>query len=179
MGGFMYNGFGAADSYYPIKSVGKFYCNACNKEQEFSVMELKRKIRVLYIPTLTINSKFAVACNKCKNGYYIDDNQKNGLLYGRAIVKNISENGPNIVFIEENDNYNIVSTNSEPIAEITPEWIVEPEPQPRPNSQPNLQPNPQPINQPIVTSTTKKCPNCGFNYVGDPEICVMCGEKLK
>ncbi len=85
MAGFTFNGCGASDSYYPIKYIGDFNCPCCgNTMQKFSLMELRMKIRVFFIPTVTVNTKYAVACNKCKNGYYVDETQKNNILSGRV-----------------------------------------------------------------------------------------------
>ncbi|MBR1763042.1 MAG: hypothetical protein IJ731_06715 [Eubacterium sp.] len=111
MGGFTVNGFGAADSYYQMKSVGHFYCNCCNREQEFFVMELKRKVKVLYIPTVSLYSKYAVVCNKCKNGYYIEENVKDDIMYGRATVIGYDENGPKIKQIEQVEHNKTVTIN--------------------------------------------------------------------
>lgn len=84
MGGFTINGCGAADSFYPIKELGEFYCPECRQKRQMCLMEVKRKIKVLYIPTVSINTKYAVGCRFCENGYYISDQQKEDLLYGRA-----------------------------------------------------------------------------------------------
>lgn len=84
MGGFTINGCGAADSFYPIKELGEFYCPECRQKRQMCLMEVKRKIKVLYIPTVSINTKYAVGCRSCENGYYISDQQKDDLIYGRA-----------------------------------------------------------------------------------------------
>ncbi len=83
MAGFTYNGFGAADSYYPLKSIGTFYCPHCRKERSFALMELRMKVRLLYIPTVTVNTKYAIVCEKCKEGYYVEESVKNDILAGR------------------------------------------------------------------------------------------------
>lgn len=208
MGGFTINGFGAADSYYPLKSVGIFYCKCCRKEQEFSVMELKRKIKVLYIPTVSLYSKYAIACNKCKNGHYIEENVKDDILYGRSTVIGYDENGPKIQQIALDSNY--VSTSAavpsvqESEAELNYDSNIETaEPDPVISKQVHIEPaQPENVSKEIVDkssaesndksnftqvkktieptsfSSTKKCPHCGFSYVGEPKICVICGEKL-
>ena len=98
MGGFMINGIGAADSYYPITNVGTFYCKDCRKEQAFQLMELKMKIRILYIPTVSINTKYAVVCPKCKTGYYVEEQVKNNIVDGKTKV-NVTSDG--LEFIEK------------------------------------------------------------------------------
>lgn len=50
-------------------------------------MEVKRKVKVLYIPTFSLNTKYAVACNRCKTGYYVDDSIRDELLYGRMSIE--------------------------------------------------------------------------------------------
>lgn len=215
MGGFTVNGFGAADSYYPLKSVGQFYCKACRKEQEFSVMELKRKIKVLYIPTVSLYSKYAVACNKCKSGHYIEENVKDDILYGRSAVIGYDENGPIIQQIALENNY--VSAVDAPSVQKSetelnynnnvktpePAPVITSEPTPVISEQVHTEPA-HPVNvsneivnklstesndksnfakvkksfEPTNISSTKKCPHCGFSYVGEPKVCVLCGEKL-
>jgi len=66
MGGFMINGIGAADSFKPIQDLGEYYCNYCKKNRIFSLMAIKRKIRVVYIPTLTVTTKHGITCKNCK-----------------------------------------------------------------------------------------------------------------
>ena len=50
-------------------------------------MEVKRNVKVLYIPTFSLNTKYAVACNRCKTGYYVDDSIRDELLYGRMSIE--------------------------------------------------------------------------------------------
>lgn len=87
MGGFTINGCGAADSFYTMKSLGTHFCYHCNKEKEFALMEVKRKIVVAFIPTFSISTKYAVACKKCKLGYYVDDTLKDDLYNGRKKIE--------------------------------------------------------------------------------------------
>lgn len=91
MGGVLVNGCGAADSYYKIKDLGAAYCNSCKKIQPMALMEVKMKIQVLWIPTVPISTKYAVTCAVCKNGYYVNEQQKNDILRGYAEVKMTSE----------------------------------------------------------------------------------------
>ncbi len=50
-------------------------------------MEVKRKIKVFYIPTVSIDTKYAVGCKKCKSGYYINDQQRDDLLFHRSTIE--------------------------------------------------------------------------------------------
>lgn len=191
MGGFTINGFGAADSYYPLKSVGQFYCNVCRKGQNFSVMELKRKVKILYIPTVSLYSKYAVVCDKCKIGYYIDESVKDAILKGKAVVTGLTENGPEITETQtDSDTFSssqigsavakedkasdaapkvteatkLVQTTEEKAAEIS-KTVSEYKDSGKTEAF-------------IPLAATKKCPSCGFSYVGEPEFCVICGEKF-
>lgn len=92
MGGILVDGCGASDSYYKIKDVAQAYCKTCGCERVYALMELKMKIRVFWIPTVSINTKYAVVCPVCKNGYIVDEGQKNDILTGRAEVK-VKEDG--------------------------------------------------------------------------------------
>ncbi len=87
MGGFTVNGCGTGDSFHPIRILGNHYCKYCKSIQEYDLMEVKRKIKVFYIPTVSINTKYAVACKKCKNGYYIEDSIRDDLMYGRKEIE--------------------------------------------------------------------------------------------
>ncbi len=91
MGGFMIDGCGVADSFYPISDVGTFYCNCCRKEQPFKLMEVKMKIRVFFVPTVPIKTKWAIACHKCKTGFYIKEYMKDSILAGKTKVDVTSE----------------------------------------------------------------------------------------
>lgn len=87
MGGFTVNGCGTGDSFYPKLNLGNHFCKICNSIQEFDLMEVKRKVKVLYIPTFSLNTKYAVSCNRCKTGYYVDDSIRDELLYGRMSIE--------------------------------------------------------------------------------------------
>lgn len=92
MGGFTVNGFGATDRFVPIRNLGTFQCPHCKQERMLQLMEVQRKVSLLYIQTVTINTKYAIACASCQNGYYIEEQQKDDILYGRAIAT-ITEQG--------------------------------------------------------------------------------------
>lgn len=87
MGGFMVNGCGTGDSFYPKLILGNHFCKHCKSIQEFDLMEIRRKIRVFFVPTISINTKYGVACKKCKNGFYIEDALRDDLLYGRKAIE--------------------------------------------------------------------------------------------
>ncbi len=120
MAGFTVNGFGAADSYYLLKPIGTFYCPKCGKERSYALMELRMKVRLLFIPTVTVNKKYAIVCEKCKTGYYVEESVKNDILAGR------------IQPIVQADGVQLRRVGSQQVPPI-------PQPNPQPASQP--QPN--------------------------------------
>ena len=110
MGGFTVNGCGATDSFYPVKDLGVFHCPSCGQTRTLCLMEVKRKIRVLYIPTVSISTKYAVACKSCRNGYYITEQQKDDLLYDRSEAEITSEGAilhkkgrPEVIDVQESE----------------------------------------------------------------------------
>ena len=80
MAGFLINGCGAADSYYKLKSVGEAYCSCCRKQKPWELAMLKMKIRVVFIPTVSVSTKYAVMCSGCRQGYYVSEEQKKFIL---------------------------------------------------------------------------------------------------
>ena len=92
MGGYMINGCGTADSYYKLKELPHLKCKSC-RDKTYALMELRRKIRVLYIPTVTTKVRYAVVCNSCKNGYYVSEEQKEYILNNPAEVVQMAEDG--------------------------------------------------------------------------------------
>ena len=82
----------ATDRFVPIRNLGTFQCPHCKQERMLQLMEVQRKVSLLYIQTVTINTKYAIACASCQNGYYIEEQQKDDILYGRAIAT-ITEQG--------------------------------------------------------------------------------------
>lgn len=91
MGGFTINGCGATDSYYPIKDLGTFQCPFCGQNCSFKLEEIKRKIRVLYIPTASISTKYGVFCSSCGRGFHIEDQSKEDILYDRVTIEMTAE----------------------------------------------------------------------------------------
>lgn len=86
MGGFLLDGCGVSDGFYPVKEIKVYHCSYCNKEHMYSLFEVKRKLTILFIKTLTFTTKYAVCCSKCKNGYYISDEQKEAILNNKVDI---------------------------------------------------------------------------------------------
>lgn len=91
MGGFTYNGIGWGDCFYPKKDLGRHYCYECKSIQEFALMEVKSKVKILYIPTVSFKTRFSVGCKKCKSGYYVNEDVVRDLLYNRLSIE-VAEN---------------------------------------------------------------------------------------
>ncbi|MEY8337148.1 zinc ribbon domain-containing protein [Lachnospiraceae bacterium 62-35] len=93
MAGFLLNGCGASDSYYKIKDLHQARCKCCRRETSWALMELKMKIRIVYIPTVPIRTKYAVICTACKTGFYVDDAQRRFILDHPSSCVEIKEDG--------------------------------------------------------------------------------------
>lgn len=70
MGGFRFNGCGVTDHFKRIKTLGMHNCPTCKKLREFTLDEANQKIDILWIPTLTLKSRYAVKCKNCKTGEF-------------------------------------------------------------------------------------------------------------
>lgn len=70
MGGYRFNGCGVTDHFKTIKNLGIHSCPNCKKLSEFTLDEANQKIDIFWIPTLTLKSRYAVMCKKCKNGEF-------------------------------------------------------------------------------------------------------------
>ena len=103
MAGFTFNGIGASDSYYMLKELPGHLCRCC-KKSDMAVMELRMKVRIVYIPTITLYKKYAVVCPKCKEGFYITEEQKNYLLNHDSSCLEITAEGVRILAEEDQKN---------------------------------------------------------------------------
>lgn len=101
MAGFTINGCGASDSYRTLKDLRVERCASCRKDTMHSLMELKMKIRVLYIPTIPIKTRYAVVCTRCKNGYYVSQEQRDFILSSPASSVVITDKGVKLIGMGE------------------------------------------------------------------------------
>lgn len=163
MGGFTVNGCGATDSFYPMKDIGRFSCPHCRESRMLSLMEVKRKIRVIYIPTVSISTKYAVACAVCKNGYYISEQQKDDILYDRAEVEVTSE-GLAIRKKVRQEIIDIQETDREKPQERNPAYIEE-----NREKQQNKISGPAPVR--------KFCGRCGSRLDERTGLCPSCDRE--
>lgn len=96
MGGFMIDGCGVADSFYVQKELGQYICPNCRKLRQFTLSEVKRKIRILYIPTISYSTRYAVICKGCETGYYIENEDRDDIMNGCADIE-MTESGMRLV----------------------------------------------------------------------------------
>lgn len=194
MAGFTFNGCGASDSYYPIKFIEERHCNVCNAQTSFSLMELRMKIRVLFIPTVTVNTKYAIVCEKCKNGFYISEEQKNGIM-DNSLIPIIASDGIN--FEERGasvstDTREIVPEIREPIVETVDRESAYLEKRPEPKYHTEYK-----LAEAEVTSSVHKennnsepsskqsrivvkvCNDCKRFYTSNKDVCPLCNKKLE
>ncbi|MDO5336378.1 MAG: zinc-ribbon domain-containing protein [Eubacteriales bacterium] len=182
MGGFTVDGCGVGDSFYPKLNLGNHFCKYCNSIQEFALMEVKRKIKVFYIPTLSINTKFAVGCKKCKNGYYIDDKVRDGLLYGRMAIE-VESDG--IIFKTiQNTAQDIDTVQNENAIQSAgtvknTNVIQNADAGQNGNVMQDKEKNPHQSAQPKASQKIRYCKCCGSKLEPDQIFCTFCGVKIK
>lgn len=80
MGGFRVNGCGAKDYFKKLMYLGEHECPNCHKPTPFYLYKGKYKISVFYIPTVTLKERYAVMCDKCECGKFIEDSEALKLL---------------------------------------------------------------------------------------------------
>lgn len=148
MGGFMFNGCGAADSYYLLKSLSGHTCRSCGKK-DYALMELKRKIRVLYIPTIPINTKYAVVCPRCKEGYYVSEAQKDYILRNDSSCVEVVSDGVVIHGFADSQEERIIDTEAEPEVD----------------------------ERPVSETKGVYCSNCGALLSPNAIFCTQCGTR--
>lgn len=187
MAGFTINGFGASDSYYVLKGLQAAHCPNCRKETQWALMELKMKIRLLYIPTVSVGTKYAVACSKCKNGYYVDERQRDFILNNSA--DRVSITGDGIILHGINAQTDavevpaeVIEAPEEPVSQEAPSVSEEemaaifvseiPKPEPK-ITQVSSQPTP------VSYRRRKICPSCRMMFAPEKEVCTICGTALR
>lgn len=80
MGGFRVDGCGTKEYFKKIKYLGEQMCPNCKKQTPFYLNEGKYKVSVFYIPTVTLKQRYAVLCDRCEMGHYVDDAEAMRLL---------------------------------------------------------------------------------------------------
>lgn len=159
MGGFRFNGCGVTDHFKNIKSLGIHSCPSCKKLTEFTLDEANQKIDVFWIPTLTLKSRYAVMCKKCKNGEFCSTEWAGYLLNQTG--------APDIIFESQAKGKGWSSVTRSFQGAV---------PQP---SAPEMQT--QAVSQPGAPGgsdapTFFKCAHCGVTQMREGDFCAYCGK---
>lgn len=167
MGGFRFNGCGVTDHFKTIKKLGVHACPNCKKLAEFSLDEANQKIDVLWIPTLTIKSRYAVMCKKCKNGEFCSAEWAGYLINQDAF--------PEIVFESEAKKRGWSSVTRSFQENVFPSTETGSQPVQQTVSVP-----PQSVQQSVATSSNTpqffKCTYCGVTQMREGNFCSYCGK---
>ncbi|MCM1143849.1 MAG: zinc ribbon domain-containing protein [Blautia sp.] len=174
MGGYRINGCGVTDHLKSIKSLGMYHCPNCKKLTEFTLDEANQKIDVFWIPTLTLKSRYAVVCKKCKNGEFCSAEWAGYLLNQTT--------GQELIF-ESKAKAKGWSAATRSFQETTPQQSMTKQPE---------QPL-QPVSQKVSEVTAKdvplpvtaggsvvprffKCAYCGVTQMREGNFCAYCGK---
>ncbi len=84
MGGFQLNGCGAKDYFKKMKYLGEQMCPNCQKLSPFYLEKGKFKVSVFWIPTITLKERYAIMCENCKQGRWIEDAEAYQILSGKT-----------------------------------------------------------------------------------------------
>lgn len=187
MGGVLINGCGASDSFVKVRDICQGFCRDCKKVQMFGLFEVKRKVRVVWIPTVTLNTKYAVACTKCKSGIYVEDRILNEILANRAEFVfdsngniHISEaTGSQIQAPVETQQQAMPKRSAASADILRPDPVlsqVEESAQDSSGSVQNVGLDREGV--PFFVQEKKVCPQCGLMYVSSKKQCDVCGSVL-
>ncbi len=88
MGGFQFNGCGAKDYFSKVKYLGDQMCPNCKKIAPFYLEKGYFKVSVFWIPTVTLKERYAIMCEKCKEGKWIEDTEAYRILNGNGYTPN-------------------------------------------------------------------------------------------
>lgn len=187
MGGVLINGCGASDSFVKVQDMCQGFCRNCKKVQMFGSFEVKRKVRVVWIPTVTLNTKYAVACTKCKSGIYVEDRILSAVLANRAELVFDSNGEIRISEIPGSQFQAPVETQQQEMSKRSAASTGFPRPDPvlgqavesardSSNSLQNVGLDREGV--PSFVQRKKVCPRCGLMYVSSKEQCDVCGSDL-
>lgn len=161
MGGFRFNGCGVTDHFKNIKSLGTHICPKCRTLAEFTLDEANQKIDVLWIPTVTLKTRYAVMCKKCENGefcsvewagYLMNQTQRPEIIFeSEATAKGWSASA---LSFKGNQSGVQTAVASNPSANIS------------------MQSSPQ------AQGTKMYCSGCGAKISTDAAFCPKCGKRL-
>lgn len=180
MGGFRFNGCGVTDHFKKIKPLGQHLCPNCKKIAEFALEEANTKIDIVYIPTFTLKSRYAIMCSKCKEGKLCSAEWAGYLLQQTSTPMVIFEQEAKQKGWDPQTGQFRQAADKAPMADPT----LEPSPQVSVEEHTDA-PSPQPPKtdsvfhyQPIKPVFCK-CPACGVTQLQDGDFCAHCGQPLR
>lgn len=88
MGGFQFNGCGAKDYFSKVKYLGEHMCPNCKKIAPFYLEKGSFKVSVFWVPTVTLKQRYAIMCENCKEGKWIEDAEAYKILNGNTYMPN-------------------------------------------------------------------------------------------
>ena len=159
MGGFRINGCGVADHFKKIKSLGMHVCPVCGKDAEFFLEEAKQKIDVIFIPTVTLKSRYAVMCKKCGQGRFCSE---------QWAIQLINSSAPPAVIFESD-----VQQTPPPVPESIP-----PAPEIRSEIAVTSPQTPKPTRGVSSSLSFFRCPQCGVTQIREGNFCSYCNYRI-
>lgn len=80
LNGYTFNGIGFDKILSPMIELGEHHCKYCHSRKIFVLAEEQYRAKA-FIVKANVFSKYAVVCSECGNGYYVDEKQRDSLLY--------------------------------------------------------------------------------------------------
>lgn len=159
MGGFRVNGCGVTDHFKKIKSLGMHICPVCGKNAEFFLEEARQKIDIIFIPTVTLKSRYAVMCKRCGQGQFCSE---------QWAVQLINSSAPPAVLFESD-----VQQALPPTPEPAP-----PAPETRPEPAAASAQTSKPTRSASNQLRFFRCPQCGVTQIREGNFCSYCGYRI-
>lgn len=131
-------------------------CPMCKKATEFFLEEAKQKIDILFIPTVTLKSRYAVICSKCEQGEFCSDQWAVSLMNGNVPAS--------VIFESE-------------AQRLSPPPVVETEqlPTPSPSVPKETERQIKSVNGSGIPNFFK-CAYCGVTQMREGGFCAYCGK---
>jgi hypothetical protein len=129
-------------------------CPRCKRGSEFFIAEAKFKVDIFYIPTFTLKSRYAVICDKCKQGEFCSDQWAVKLINRTETLSIIFESQEKMV---DTAVQNDVSTSSQYVTD-----------------EQNNQRSISDINE--DSPCFFKCQYCGITQLYEGAFCTYCGK---
>lgn len=176
MGGFRFNGCGVTDHFKKVKDLGMHRCPKCSRMTEFALEEANQKIDVFWIPTLTLKSRYAVMCRKCKEGEFCSSEWAGFLMMNQT---------PGEIIFESEARQKGWSPTTMSFREMVSQQPVlgqqtQAVPQSAPEQQPAQTPQIRPVSQSGETegkaSDFFQCAYCGVTQMREGKFCAYCGK---